>query len=166
MSEKFIINECCAEDVNCPFRDLWLALADEMYELEHYTLPTESNANSWIKYIREGIQNKRNLVLGAFIENQLVGFISASLSRTFSWDIAERMASIDDLYVLPVFRRRGIATKLMVECLDRLESSGSQSVRVNLISSNESALSLYAKLGFNIYRHSMKKELDPKQKIE
>ena len=153
------IKVCTPEEVNYSLKELWIKLAQEMYELEQYTLPSESNADLWLKYIQSEIVEGRGFLLGAFDENVLVGFAAASFARSFPMQVSERMGTINDLYVLPTYRRKGIGSNLVKGCLEKMESSDVDSIRINLVSGNEAALELYRKLGFEKYRLSVKKPL-------
>ena len=120
-----------------------MLLAQERYELEHFTLPTEPNASLWAKYVRGEIKEGLGFLLGAFNENQLVGFVAASYAHSFPMQVSEKMGTIDDLYVLPKYRRRGIGRNLVNACLEKMKSDDVDSVRINLVSGNDSAHSLY-----------------------
>lgn len=152
------IKEYSSEDIDNSLKKLWIKLAQEMYELEHFTLPSESNANLWLDYLRSEIIERRGFLLGAFDETKLVGFAAASYARRFPMQVSERMGTINDLFVLPKYRRKGIGSKLVVDCL-KMESGDVDSVRINLVSGNESALALYQKVGFEVYRLSVKRSL-------
>lgn len=153
------IKEYSSEDIDNSLKKLWIKLAQEMYELEHFTLPSESNANLWLDYLRSEIIERRGFLLGAFDETKLVGFAAASYARRFPMQVSERMGTINDLFVLPKYRRKGIGSKLVVDCLKKMESGDVDSVRINLVSGNESALALYQKVGFEVYRLSVKRSL-------
>lgn len=154
------IKEYSSEDIDNSLKKLWIKLAQEMYELEHFTLPSESNASLWVKYVRGEIKEGRGFLLSALSENQLVGFVAASYARRFPMKVSETMGTINDLYVLPHYRRRGIGRKLVNECLEKMKSGDVDSVRINLVSGNDSALLLYQKLGFEIYRYAVKKTIN------
>jgi hypothetical protein len=47
MTSGIEIYECRVEDVNDLVKELWLRLAREMFEIEHFTLPSETNADKW-----------------------------------------------------------------------------------------------------------------------
>ena len=102
---------------------------------------------------------ERGFVLGAYHEHILVGFAAASYARRFPMEVSERMGAINDLYVLPKYRRKSIGSKLVVDCLEKMELGDTDSVRINLVSGNDAAFELYKQLGFDVYRLSVKKSL-------
>jgi ribosomal protein S18 acetylase RimI-like enzyme len=55
--------------------------------------------------------------------------------------------------------REGTGKKLVMECLSKLKAKGAEAVRLAVLSENKTAISLYEKLGFKIYRHSMIRNL-------
>ncbi|MGQ9597159.1 MAG: GNAT family N-acetyltransferase [Thermoproteota archaeon] len=67
------------------------------------------------------------------------------------------MGIINDLYVLPEFRRRGVGR--MVESLKKLKAHGANVARLRALRENKAAVKLYEKLGFKIYQYGMEKRL-------
>jgi [ribosomal protein S18]-alanine N-acetyltransferase len=57
-------------------------------------------------------------------------------------------AEILTLAVLPKFRRRGMASRLLAWAIDRLSGSGSQRLLLEVAEDNVAARALYGKLGF------------------
>jgi ribosomal protein S18 acetylase RimI-like enzyme len=63
------------------------------------------------------------------------------------------------MYVLPEFRRLGIASTLMDRVFEYVKSKGVSHVRLNVIASNTPAYNLYEKMGFVDYSITMRKQL-------
>lgn len=89
----------------------------------------------------------------------LVGFVYASFTRDFPFEISETVGAIDDVYVLPAFRGRKIGEGLVVECVSKLKAENVDAVRLTVLVENGAAIRLYEKLGFRIDRHVMIKSL-------
>jgi len=153
------ICEYKAEDVDDAVKQLWLGLAHEMFGIEHFILPSEANANKWVKFVHDSLAGKRGFLLAAKIGNKPIGFAYGTIFRDYPIEVSELTASINDLYVLPEFRGKGIGKKLIVESLNRLKTEGVKSVRLTVLTNNEAALKLYKKLGFKIYQYGMTKTL-------
>jgi len=66
---------------------------------------------------------------------------------------------IDDVYVLPEFRGKGIGKKLAVGCLNRMKAAGAKAVTLQVLTGNKVAIKLYEKLGFKTYRYGMLKQI-------
>ena len=87
------------------------------------------------------------------------------LMRGYVWEEGESLAGfvvvqrdggtavwqIEPLGVLPEYRRRGIARRLMTEALDMLRALGAEAVRLGVIDGNEPAQALYRSIGFTDY---------------
>lgn len=89
----------------------------------------------------------------------LVGFAFAGVPREYALEVVEPAGIINDVYVLPEFRSRGIDRKLVVECLEKMKTEKVNAVRLMVLTENRSAIRLYEQLGFRIYRYGMIKAL-------
>lgn len=71
------------------------------------------------------------------------------------------MGSVDELYVMPEYRKQGTAQAL----LDKIESTfidyGATQMFVEVWSFNRQALALYEKQGFGHHIHCLRKPLNP-----
>lgn len=76
---------------------------------------------------------------------QIAGFVVAHPTRA-------KYGRILTLDILPEGRRFGLATKLMMECEQRLRALGCIDVYLETAVDNEPALRLYRKLGYEILR--------------
>ncbi len=79
-------------------------------------------------------------------ENTLTGYIHLANE----WILKRRhIATLNELYVLPDFRLRGIAAGLIDHCISLLKNvSGKEQVELHVNSDNHQAVKLYEKLGF------------------
>ncbi len=76
--------------------------------------------------------------------NSPVGFVVAHVVRRYG-----RILTLD---ILPEARRHGLATQLMAACEERLRAQGCKDLYLETAVTNEPALRLYRKLGFQIVR--------------
>jgi len=159
MAEGIEIYECEVEDVDDSVKKLWLGLAREMFEIERLILPSEANGDKWVEFVREGLASGRNLLLIAKSDNAVVGFAFASIFRNYPLEVSRTIGVIDDVYVLPEFRGKGIGKKLAMECLNKMEAAGVKTVTLQVFTENKVAIKLYEKLGFKTYRYGMKKQI-------
>ncbi|MFA6841268.1 MAG: GNAT family N-acetyltransferase, partial [Sphaerochaetaceae bacterium] len=90
-----------------------------------------------------------DLSVGAFHDGQLVGFVFNGVRD----NISGKLAYDSGTAVLPRFRGRGIATRLVRYSMDRLAQAGVYGYVLECIASNETALELYRKSGFRQTRH-------------
>jgi ribosomal-protein-alanine N-acetyltransferase len=81
--------------------------------------------------------------LVAFSGNSLVGFAVAS------WLREETAGELEGLFVERDFRRQGIGTALILACMDWAANAGASVLRLEVRASNDVALALYHRHGFN-----------------
>jgi ribosomal protein S18 acetylase RimI-like enzyme len=156
---RITICECQGKDLDESLRRLWINLAREMFEIEPITIPPEANSNKWFNFVKDGLDKRRTLLLIAKAEEKTVGFVSATLPREQTLEVAESFSIINDLYVLPEFRRKGIGKKLLEECMNRIRAEGFKVVRLSVLPKDENAMRLYQKFGFTTFLYSMARRL-------
>ena len=121
--------------------------------------PTDENMSRWRSYVLSVHEEDKNQVLVAEVDGRVIGFtIYMSQMRT-PLEANIRCATINDLYVCPEFRRKGIATELMKRAFAYVKFKGATHVRLNVTKNNLPALNLYRKLGFGDYSIIMRREL-------
>lgn len=79
---------------------------------------------------------------------QVIGFLSGELregSPTFS---PKTWASVDDIYVAPEHRSRGVGRELVRRCREWADERGADGVSLQVAAANERARKLYRELGF------------------
>ncbi|GLQ57181.1 GNAT family N-acetyltransferase [Devosia nitrariae] len=106
---------------------------------------------------------QRELFFIALYGDEPCGF----LSIWFSHPAPERalvpppqQATINTMYVLPAFRRRGIASRLLGAAETRCRSLGAPGISLGFIDGNQPAEAAYKKAGFVTIRHAMWLSLD------
>ena len=159
MAKGIEIYECEVKDVDDSVKELWLGLAREMFEIERLIVPSETNSDKWIAFVREGLASERNFLLVAKSRSRVVGFVHATIFRDHPFKVSKLVGGIDDVYVLPEFRGRGIGKKLAVECLNKMKGAGAKVVRLQVLTENKVAIRLYEKLGFKTHRYGMIKQI-------
>lgn len=73
-----------------------------------------------------------------------------------------KIGCIDELYVLPQYRRHGLADKLCVRLEQEFKYIGAKEVFIEVWDFNKSALSLYDKLGYSKHIHWIRKSITDK----
>lgn len=83
-----------------------------------------------------------------FIENagQRAGYVILTIG--FSFEYRGKESFIDELYVLPEFRNRGIAAQAMNLVVQAARELDISAIHLEVSTCNEPALSLYRRLGF------------------
>ncbi len=86
---------------------------------------------------------------GLFIEDQLVGYVQAG--KTFL-EKQNHVAQINNLYITPNFRGKGLAKQLVQYVLDQLRASEKvERVYLSCTATNKNAFRFYRGLGFQRY---------------
>jgi GNAT superfamily N-acetyltransferase len=75
-------------------------------------------------------------------QGQLVGSVLVYPDEEKRWGV------VDDVFVLPQWRRRGIARRLVGEGIKYFRERGLEKVHLDVVQSNEPALSLYRSMGY------------------
>ena len=75
-------------------------------------------------------------------QGQLAGSVVAYPDGEAGWGV------VDDVFVLPEWRRRGIARRMVGEGIRYLREQGVEEVRLDVVQSNEPAVSLYRSMGY------------------
>jgi len=106
------------------------------------------------KEFNESISSDKNLILFAKENKEMIGYIQCNYTK----NPYSKLGYIDDLFVLKKFRRKGIATKLIVEFTKILKKKGYKKLQMSVNTRNTNAISLYKKLGFEIFHYGLRKE--------
>jgi ribosomal protein S18 acetylase RimI-like enzyme len=93
-----------------------------------------------------------------FSENNVMrGWLG--LTSTFNFYDGEMVGMISEVYVIPEYRRKGIAKQLCIEGIKNLKEQGLQKVQLNVFAGN-GAKQLYQKLGFQEVSVLMEKKIN------
>ncbi len=102
------------------------------------------------------VSDPNSLVLLAE-ETELAGYLFAQFqNHPANWARFElKLLYIQHLTVTPMFRRRGIATKLLSAALDAARSRGIERMELDVWSFNSEAKNFYLKNGFKVFNERM-----------
>jgi ribosomal protein S18 acetylase RimI-like enzyme len=104
------------------------------------------------------------------LRDLMVGYIWEEESQPAGLILMQRRGATENwiittVGVLPQFRRRGIARKLVLAGLDMIRERGGKVVFLGVISGNLPAFSLYRDVGFEKYSSDIQMELKPSSAI-
>jgi ribosomal protein S18 acetylase RimI-like enzyme len=88
-----------------------------------------------------------------------VGYAFANISQESLFERSESFCFLNDLYVKPEFRRKGIGTRLISECISRMKAKGFKSVRLNVLPKNNIVIRLFKEFKFETFIYGMKRTL-------
>ena len=119
-----------------------VALMREFYAESGYELDVSEAAGSFRTLIE---QPALGGVWLADIEGRGAGYVV--LSVRYAMEFGALSAYIDDLFVKPAFRRRGVATALLDALFAACTARGCASIHVEVGAANRPALALYSRFG-------------------
>ena len=99
------------------------------------------------------------LELGAFAHEQLVGLASATLWEESGMIKGVRTVCLDNIYILPAYRRKGIAAKLFAEVELWAKEQGDVRLELWTWDFNKSAIGMYQAMGMTPQRYVFEKKL-------
>ena len=100
-----------------------------------------------------------SLDLGAFDGEQLVGIVRATLWEESGMVKDVKTVCLDNIYVLPAYRRKGVATKLFAEV--ELWAKEQGAIRLDLYTwdFNKNAIAMYQAMGMTPQQYVFEKKL-------
>lgn len=99
------------------------------------------------KDISEWIRGKNNYFLVAVDKNKIIGFFKATIFRMPKIMKTKKICSLKELYVLPEYRSKKIASKLM-DKIYKLARKKTRVFSIHLSPNNKKALAIYSKWDF------------------
>jgi len=100
-----------------------------------------------------------SLELGAFNNGLLVGFVSATLWDESGMRKDIKTVCLDNIYVSPAYRRRGIAAKLFAEVEFWAKEQGAVRLELHTWGFNVDAISMYRAMGMTPQKYVFEKQL-------
>ena len=123
---------------------------------EKYEVTPESVAER-VEQVREWVTKENSHITVAVTdEGDIVGFNSLFISKGYD---GEPFGKIVILFVLPEFRRKGIAAQLKQEGEDWLRAQGVTKVITEIDAKNERMLEINRKVGFRVKSYTLEREI-------
>lgn len=118
---------------------------DEVFPQEHYSA---------------AISDPKCLLLGAFdTTDKMVAFVRATLWNESGMVKTLRTACLDNIYVLPSYRRNGIATQLFRKVEHWAKDKSAVRLDLHTWDFNKDALAMYQAMGMEPQRYVLEKKL-------
>ena len=99
------------------------------------------------------------LELGAFDNDHLIGIVRATLWEDSIMRKDLKMVCLDNIYVLPTYRRRGIAAKLFTAVETWAREQGAVRLELHTWDFNKGAIAMYEAMGMTPQRYVFEKKL-------
>ena len=141
-------------------RELWLPLAREMEEVSEYNeLKEDLDIQNSIEHKRSKIESEDGFFFVAVEEDNLTGFISATVEESVPIFSRGDKMTINELFVEKESRRKGFASELIDKIEEIAAEQDVETVELSLDVENEAARGIYEKHGFEVKRQRMVKTL-------
>jgi len=121
-------------------------LVFELFDKYRIFYKQTSDINLAESFIRARLNNNESVIYVAFVEDKPVGF--TQLYPKYSSMRAVKNWILNDLYVDEVFRKQGIAGKLIQAAMDFAKDNNAKFVQLETQKDNYTAQSLYNLVGF------------------
>ena len=104
--------------------------------------------------------NPECLMLGAFDEpDNMIGLVRATLWKESGMVKTVKVVCLDDVYVVPEYRRDGIATKLFEAVEQWAREQGAARLELHTWDFNQGAIAMYRAMGMTPQRYVFEKKL-------
>jgi len=100
------------------------------------------------RYHRKNLNNKKKMILVAKIDNKVVGFALASIEKRMSIFKEKRAGHIDDIFILPKHRRKGIAREFVKKISEWFKRNGIKIAVIYAYKNNKLGMASWTALGF------------------
>ena len=97
--------------------------------------------------------------LGAFEDEQLVGIVRATLWEESGMVKDVKTVCLDNIFVLPAHRRKGVATRLFAAVESWAKEQGAIRLDLYAWDFNKNAIAMYQAMGMTPQRHVFEKKL-------
>lgn len=138
------------------------AMLDAMASFSGHALQDPHSISNWLRSpIQSQIDSPDHLFLVAELDispNQLIGILEASIIELSSVFLPKSSLHIHAIYVVPQYRRSGIARSLMEAAFKWGRDKGCTEADLHVLR-NSPAKSLYESLGFEDFQIEMRRKL-------
>lgn len=103
-----------------------------------------------LELLKSFLEHPEKALVVAVEGNSMVGFLNCQLSTTPSLPMLRprTFATVDNIFVVPSHRNRGIGARLVDEAKSWARQKGVEALQLTVYCSNRMAMEFYEKLGF------------------
>ena len=144
----------------------WIDLLDEQGRLEERFGASDDAEERWRNDLPSWIRDERRLLHVAVSDEQIAGFVRAHRWTPAPVYVLSEEVFIDELYVRPDYRRRGIGRELLEVVEAWAEERELTRLRLSALHRNESGRRFWKAVGATPFAVEMTKELQTAEKEE
>lgn len=134
--------------------DLWKMNAEEHASYDEIYTPVPNAREMMRQFLSEVARGEQNCFLVATADDPsndtstVVGFVTCELRSSTPTFVARTWATIEDVFVHPDWRSRGLGTALVRHCSDWASEMGASGLSLQVAARNGRGREFYARLGF------------------
>lgn len=148
-----------ATEIQDVVTELWRPFAEGMADRSDRFDLAEDASDSMIANLSNGIRQDNVFALVAEDDSELVGYILLEVRSAPPIFTRGLDGAIDQLYVKPSHRRKGVGEDLLDQAAVIAEEKGAENLVLTLDADNEAGLEFYDALDFDVWRHRLIKSL-------
>ncbi len=126
---------------------LWMELLRSQEVLDERFSPSEDAQVRWRNDFGEWIDRQSRRLFVAVADGRTRGFVTAERSSPPPIFRGRSEVYIDELFVDPDFRRRGVGTELVEAVRQWAESLGAERIRAGLLAANDEGRTFWKRVG-------------------
>jgi len=152
--QNFIVRPGRREDAAAAAR-LWVMSAEEHAEYDPVYRPDPGAERTMRRFLADLSSSSLSCLFVAEIGGEVVGFLSGELREGSSAFAEKTWAAVEDVFVVPEHRSRGVGRTLFEACGDWAKRKGAQGISLQVAAGNARARKFYDDLGFrevSVYR--------------
>ncbi len=141
--------------------ELWFELMEHHRQInDRFWQPAPDAAEKMRAWLGEEVRDPARCLLVAELQGQVVGFIHGQMSGGPPPVAPRRDGEITDLYVVPAFRRQGLARALVEALSGWFGGQGAEKIVLSAAVDNAEAGGFWRALGFEPVIHRLWKPLN------
>lgn len=137
-------------------------LNNQLFELEYNNFDSALKVG-WTfdkdgeKYFNNMLNNE--IIYIALDKEKVIGYLAGSINIQGSY-VTKSLAEIDNMFVLELYRKYGIGTKLINAFKNYCSQNKIEELKVTASAKNKNAIGFYMKNGFNEFEITLKQKID------
>lgn len=139
-----------------------MSLNQQLFDTEYANFDKTLDC-SWTSknrdYFKNSITKDKKLALIAVVQNKIVGYLIGDIIKAEKHRNIQKLASLDDMFVLVKYRSKGVGSNLCKQFLRWVKSKNIKRVGVVASVQNKKAILFYKKCGFFEHDIVMEKDL-------
>lgn len=123
-------------------------VSEETHFLIRYAEEIDITIDKEIEILKDKLNSNQNMMIGAFINDELAGNAGISCVRDF---IKLKHRATFGISIKQKYWNNGIGNALIKEIIEQAKQIGYEQIELGVFSDNEKAIALYKKHGFEVW---------------